>query len=268
MNTEQKGQYYFTPDEGGNLRVQENPLGILIPQDSPETVIEEDKRSSWVQRLGEKIGLMKRSPEIVSPQTAPRLEDFEWDPRTDEEMRLLHDALLTDLEEKGILDVIARETNVDPQGWADRGKASYYKRTLPERKPDIWEVDFIGPRVKYDMVPGPGRWSGGCVRAIPIAQNYMTIQLSIGPEWDERIVSLSYDRHRDLEMAGAETSVINLGQGVRGHNKYLFQEHLRDAMNNPYNPYYVTEGGFLSPAVFRRHQHELNAARAREHAAA
>ena len=245
VTTEQRGQYHFLPDGDMTFQDQKRPLGM------PSV--------SLGQHLVGKIGAGLERLGIPTKPRALELEDFRWDPETDRERDLLHDALLSDLREKGILGIISRETNVDPQDWADHEKSSFNQRIFPKTKPDVWEVDIVGPRVDYDMVPGPGRWSGGCVTAVPIPNNHMTIQLSIGPKWDERIVNITYGRERNLSIRGAETSVIDLN---KIDSKYLIQEHLRDAMAHPYNPYWETEHGFLSPAAFRRHVVQLNASRA------
>ncbi len=266
MNTEQRGQYYFAPDIDGNFKIQEKPLGILIPQDSQGTVTEGDKKSSWFQRLGEKISLLLKIPETVEPQAPSRFEDFEWDPGTYPEMKVLHDVLLADLEEKGILNVIERLTNVPQEEWWDHENPPNYN--IPAKKSaNTWDVDISGPGFDYYERPNPygNRWNGNCTQISSVPQKHMTIGLIIGEEWDERYVAIKYDRRRNLTIEGEETSEINLDEGDW---RYVFGEHLRDAMNNPYNPYYVTEGGFLSPAAFRRHQHELNIAREKEYTAA
>lgn len=265
MKTEQRGQYYFTPDTDGNFKAQEKPLGILAPQDSPETVIEEEKKpSSWAQRLGEKISLLLKVPEAVELQTPSRLEDFDWDPYTYPEMKILHDVLLADLKSKGILEVIERLTNTPQEEWFDHENPPDHD--IPAKKSaNAWDVDIFGPDFDYYESPGEGRWSGHCVKISSVPQKHMTIGLVIGEEWDERYVTIKYDRHRNLTIEGEETSGINLDEGDW---RYVSCEHLRDAMNHPYNPYYVTENGFLSPAAFRRHQHELNVAREKEFAVA
>lgn len=267
MKTEQSGQYYFTPDEDGNFRIQEKPLGILIPQGSPETVVEEEKKpSSWAQRLGEKISLLLKVPESVELQTPSRLEDFDWDPYTYPEMKILHDALFADLESKGILDVLERLTNTPREEWYDQENPPNHE--LPAKMKDgVWDVDISGPGFDYHESPNPygNRWEGTCVKVYSTPKLYTRILLTTGGKWDEKVVVLRYDRYRNLTIEGKETSEINLNEGDW---RYVFGEHLRDAMNHPYNPYYVTEGGFLSPAAFRRHQHELSVSREKEFAAA
>ncbi len=251
MTTEQKGQYYFTPDETGNFSVQERPLGIT-PQPS--------LGQRFIRRIYQAIG-------IIDIYQGPRLEDLKRDPDTYEEMKILHDALLADLKSKGILDVVERLTNIPQEEWYDDENPPDYD--MPQKKREnAWDVDITGPTFDHYLRPNPyGGWGrGNCTKAYSVPRAYITIQLQTGEEWDERMVQIRYDRSRNLTVAGQETSEINLNGDE--DMRYLFGEHLRDAMNNPYNPYYKTEGGFLSHAAFMRHLHELNVAREKEYAAA
>lgn len=170
-------------------------------------------------------------------------------------MKELHKTLLKDLKEKGILGIIERETNTNPDQWIDHETYRHFK-PLPHRKANNWEVEITGPGYDYIETQGPGRWSGGCVSIGQIPRTYTKIQLSIGEEWNERLVNIIYESDKKLTIAGERGSTIDLNQQ---NTRHLFQEHLRDAMANPYNPYYETTGGFLSPAAFKRHLYQLNA---------
>ncbi len=250
MKTEQRGQYYFTPDEAEYFLVQKKPLGAVA-------------EPSLARRL-----LTRISHTVVGADKhrGPRLEDFNWDPGTHKEMRVLRDVLLVDLESRGILDIIERLTNTPREEWYDEENPP--ETDLPlKNKNDEWDVEIIGPGFDYHSTPNPygSRWSGNCTITESTPRTHLAIHLQTGEKWDERIVLVRYDRHRNLEIEGEQASKINLSEGDM---RYLFGEHLRDAMKNPYNPYYTTKGGFLSSASLRRHQHELNVAREKEFAAA
>ena len=239
MTFEQRGQYCFNSDQQGNLRPQKNPLGIKFPS------------------MGERIKMAANNLKelVTNPRPQPALVNLLREPINNQEMNLLGDLLLSDLRKKGMLEIVARETNTDPSFWYNHGKNE--GSINPAYSPEVWDVDVIYPDFHYSTSPsGHSRWSEqGCVRVSTIPDYNLTLLLSLGEEWDERIVTLSYDRHQKIQITAGENSKIDLS--LEG-SKYLFQEHLRDAMKNPYNPYWQTKDGFLSPRAMQKHLHEIS----------
>lgn len=218
MSPEHKGQYYFSPDSKGDFKIQKTPLG---QRDSKNRLTEHFRqlfKSRETRESRYNLGDFTRVPEWVDNGNMAYI---------------LHDLLLADLSDKGITEIIARETQTDSLFWFDYTKENYGFPANREPKPNpwVWEVDVFGPNHQMWVNPNsPSCWTHGTRQDFHDYSTPLEILVAKGWPGEAQSVSLVYKANRELTITGKTESTLNLNDAEQIN---LARTHLRDAMENP-----------------------------------
>ena len=212
MSPENRGQYYFSAEKNV-FKIKKKPLGHVSTPNS-----------------------LERIKSIVKPRKKQRqlpnidqIRHVGGEVSHSEDAFLIHDILMEDLKAKGILEILARETQTDPLSWFDW---AHDDPDGPKRlNPSVWDITIDMP--KYNSMPDPSSpscWAIGAKRRFHWWSNELSMVASKGPLGEESSVFLHYNPQQVLTIEGKSSSTLDL---TNPEQLAFVKPFIKDALENP-----------------------------------